>query len=328
MRRPVLILSGLLVLQVAGSVALSLSGPDYHAVEPSQPLLAFDSEAVKEVTIEGADGETVVLRRQDDSWVLPNTYDFPAKGDKVSGLVKKLAELRRGLPVATSAAAAERLKVAEENYERRIVLSGDSGKLGEIRIGTSPSYRYVHARTSDDEAIYSVQFATYEAGTQATSWMDRDLLQVPLDEIQRIVFPAFTLVREDDDFSLEGLAEGETANKDEINSLVDKIARLSIASVEGKGDEALARVGEPELILTVERKEGPAVTYRLSKRSDGDDYLLAASTQDYLFRVASYTAKPLVEAARDKLIDKPAAEAKTAEPALSEKPEGADDGSG
>lgn len=328
MRRLAMILSGLLVLQVAGAIALSLSGPDYGAFEPSEPLIAFDPEAVKEVTIEGEDGEAVVLQRQDDDWVLPDLYGFPADGTKAAGLVKKVAALKRGLPVATSDSAAERFKVAEDAYERRIVLSGDDGKLSEIFIGTSPSYRYVHARTSDDEAVYSVQFATYEAGTTPTEWMDRDRLHVAEGEIKRIVLPSVTLVRQDEGFALEGLAEGETADGEAIASLVGKVARLTIASVEGKGDEALARIGEPELTIEVEREDGPTVTYRLSKMAEGENYLLAASTDDYLFRVANYTAKPLLEASREKLIQKPAEEGKTGQPSLSEKPEGEDDSSG
>lgn len=328
MRRLAMILSGLLALQVAGAVALSLSGPDYGAFEPSEPLVAFDPEAVKEVTIEAEGGEAVVLQRQDENWMLPDLYGFPADGGKAAGLVKNLAALKRGLPVATSAAAAERFKVAEDAYERRIVLSGDDGRLGEILIGTSPTYRYVHARASGDEAVYSVQFATYEAGTKPTEWMDRDLLHVPEDEIERIVLPTVTLVRQEDGFGIEELAEGEAEDEEAISSLIEKVARITFASVEGKGDEALARVGEPELRVEVERKDGPTVVYRLSKMTDGDDYLLATSTEDYLFRVADYTVKPLLEASREKLIQKPAVEGETGKPALSEKPAGADDSSG
>jgi hypothetical protein len=328
MRRLALILSGLLMIQVAGAVALSLSGPDYGAFEANKSLVAFDPEAVKEVMIEGEDGEAVVLQRQDDEWVLPDLYGFPADGTKAAGLVKKVAALTRGLPIAVSDTAAKRFKVAEDTYKRRIVLSGDDGRLGEILIGTSPSYRYVHARTSEEEAVYSVQFATYEAGTKPTEWMDRDLLHVAEDEIERIVLPSVTLVRQDGGFALEGLAENEAADEEAIDSLVGKVARLTFASVEGKGEEALARVGEPESTLEVDRKDGPMVTYRLSKMTGRDDYLLAASTEDYLFRVADYVVKPLLEASREKLIKKPAEEGKSGKPSLSEKPKGVDDGSG
>src|SRR5690606_17531959 len=97
-----------------------------------------------------------------------------------------------------------------------------------------------------------------------------------------------TLARQDEGFAMEGLAEGDTADQEAIDSLVGKIARLSFASVEGKGEEALARIGKPDLTVTVERKDSPTVTFRLSKIADSKDYFLAASTSDYLFRVADY----------------------------------------
>ncbi len=94
MRRTLVILSGLLVLQ--GIIALGLSGPDYGAFEASEPLVVFDAEAVEEVAIDEGGGEPVVLRRHEDGWRLPALYDFPASEEKVSGLLERLNSLRKG----------------------------------------------------------------------------------------------------------------------------------------------------------------------------------------------------------------------------------------
>src|SRR3546814_12542692 len=75
--------------------------------------------------------------------------------------MENLAGLKRGLPVATSGAALERFKVTEESHERRIVLNGGDGTLGEVLIGTSPSFRQVYARTPEDDVVFSVAFETY-----------------------------------------------------------------------------------------------------------------------------------------------------------------------
>src|SRR3546814_6873301 len=87
------------------------------------------------------------------------------------------------------------------------------------------------------------------------------------------------------------VCSSDLANAEAVSNLVDKIARLSFSTVEGKGEEALARLAEPALTVTVERKEAPAVTLRLAKLDGEEDYLLASSTQNYLFRAAKYAVQ-------------------------------------
>src|SRR3546814_601198 len=234
MRRLAVILSGLLAVQVAGAVALAVTGPDYGAFKPSEPLVAFDPAAVQEISIDAGkkegEEEAVVLRREGEGWTLPGLYGFPADDDKVAKLMENLAGLKRGLPVATSGAALERFKVTEESHERRIVLNGGDGTLGEVLIGASPSFRQVHARTPEDDVVFSVAFKTYEAGTRADDWMDRQVLHIPEEEIERIVLPTVTLARAEEKFVVEGLGEGEEANAEAVSNLVDKIARLSFST--------------------------------------------------------------------------------------------------
>ena len=141
MRRKLVVLSGILALQAAIAIGLALSRPDYGAFEASEPLVAFDAEAVREIAIDEGGGETVVLRRHEDGWRLPALHDFPASEEKVSDLLERLSGLRKGLPVAVSGSAPKRFKLTEAEHERRIVLRGDDQTLGEVIFGTSPTYR-------------------------------------------------------------------------------------------------------------------------------------------------------------------------------------------
>jgi len=326
MRRLAVILSGVLALQVAGAVALALNGPDYAAFRPSEPLLAFDPAKVTEVAIDQSKGYSVTLRRKDDSWVLPGLYDFPVEGDKVAKLLKDLGGLRKGLPVASAGTAAKRFKVTADDHERRIVLSGSDGKLGEIFIGTSPSYRWAHARGPEDKAVYSVEFASYDAGTRPADWQQRDFLHMAKDDIQRVELPSLVLSRKDDGFVVEGLEDGQETDQEAAGKLVDKIAGLSFASVEGRGEEALARIGEPDLTLRIGRKAGGTLSLQFTKMAEKDDYLLASSASDYLFSVSNYTVKPLLEIDRDKLVEeKPVG---PNDGAVSQKPGAGEGGSG
>src|SRR3546814_11471458 len=72
-------------------------------------------------------------------------------------------------------------------------------------------------------------------------------------------------------------------------------------------------------LVTVERKEAPAVTLRLAKLDGEEDYLLASSTQNYLLRAAKYAVQPLVAAKREGLVKAAQAKPKASIP---EKPGG------
>ncbi|MFQ6018027.1 MAG: DUF4340 domain-containing protein [Kiloniellaceae bacterium] len=320
MQRMPMILSGLLALQVAGAIALALTGPDYGAFEASESLVAFDPGAVTEVAIDESGGESVVLRRQEDGWTLPGLHDFPADGAKVSGLLERLKALKKGLPVAVSGSAPKRFKLTEDDHERRVVLRGAGETLGEVLFGTSPSYRQVHARAPGDDAVYNVAFATYDAGTRPEDWMDRDFLNVPESEIARVELPSLALVRADNGLVVEGLGEDEETIKDEASRLLRKLARPGFTAVEGKGEAALARIGEPDLTVTLKRKDDTTLTYRLRRIEDTEAYLLSSSEHDYLFRVPKYSVQAILEASREKLVkpkatDTKADDAKTGEAA-------------
>ncbi len=309
MRRKLVILSGLLVLQGGIVISLALSGPDYGAFEASDPLVVFDAEAVEEVAIDEGGGEPIVLRRHEDGWRLPALHDFPASEEKVSGLLERLNGLRKGLPVAVSGSAPKRFKLTEDEHERRIVLRGGDQTLGEVLFGTSPTYRQVHAKTPDDAAVYSVAFATYDAGTRPEDWMDRDYLNLPEDEILRIELPSVALVREDDVLVVEGLGEDEETVESEARSVLNQLARPGFTAVEGQGEEAMARIGTPDFSVTLKRKDSAALTYRLKKIDNEDEYHLASSEQGYLFRVPKYAVQSLLDASREKLVKPKAADA-------------------
>ena len=130
MKRLAIILSGLLALQLAGAVALAFISPDYGAYKANEPLITVDANVVEELAIDASEGESVTLRRQKNTWILPGLHDFPADGTKVASLIERLGKLKRGLPVAVTSSAPKRFKVTEDSYERRIVLRGG----GEITV--------------------------------------------------------------------------------------------------------------------------------------------------------------------------------------------------
>ena len=62
---------------------------------------------------------------------------------------------------------------------------GDS-TVATLYFGTSPGLRQVHARSKTDKAVYTTNFATYEAPVKAADWEDKHVLELPRDKISAI----------------------------------------------------------------------------------------------------------------------------------------------
>ena len=231
--------------------------------------------------------------------------DFPADGTKVSGLLSKLAGLKKGWPVASTSDAAKRFKVTEETHERRILLKSGGSAAGEILVGTSPTFRQAHVRAANDGNIYSAAFALYDAGSRGEEWMDRSLMNLPQDKIASIGIGGVTLERKDGKFALAGLAEGEKQDDTAIYRLVGALTYPAFDAVVGKGPDALAKLDPASFEVTIKKADGSATVLKYKQEAAGGAYLFASSSNGYVFRVSAASIEPIVKAKRETLIQAP-----------------------
>lgn len=294
----------LLGLQLAMAVVVNRSGDEYAAFKATDALLGFERAAVDSLRIEGPDGG-VTLVRHDGQWVVPDQGSFPADQAAVDRLLDSLAGLKKGWPVATTPGAAGRFKVAESDFERRLVLKQGDAVQATLYVGTSPGFRKVHARNGNEAAIFPVEFNTWEAGTSATDWIDRNALHIDGRGIERIELPDLTMQRHDGAWQVDGLADGETADVAAADDLAERLANLSIESLLNGADEANYARQTPALVVSVTGSERDPLTYRFW-RSDGEPFaILKRSDQDRYFRIAEplfaaiagFTRNSLVHAA-------------------------------
>ncbi|MEE4384648.1 MAG: DUF4340 domain-containing protein, partial [Pseudomonadales bacterium] len=303
MEKTVRLLAGLLVLQLLLALGLGTLGPELGEAEAGGPLLAFEADAVDRVTVADGEGARAVLARGEAGWVLPDAGAFPADGDKVERLLERLAELQATVPVATSAGARERFRVAEDAHERRIVLEGDGARLAELYLGTSQGVRQVHARAGDGDAIVPVELPTYEAPTDPDDWLDRTVLQFDAATVRALRLDGLVLRRttaDDGDgapaWGAEGLPAGRGLAPEAVDTFVDRLAELRIGGLLA-GDAADAELGldDPVLDVELERDGTGTVRYRLGRLPEDDGYALALSTREERFRMPVYSARPILE---------------------------------
>jgi hypothetical protein len=311
MERPTVLLGWALALQLALAAALSFGGSGNGAYKAKEPLLAFNAAAIDGIDIDETGGSSVSLTKSGDQWNVPAFAGFPADNARVRILLAKLEDLKRGWPVATSSEAAKRFKVTEDSHERKITLKSGGKPVAELLVGSSPSFRQAYARSSDDSGVYTIAFATYDAGDRPEDWMDRDALSLPEDKIASISVGDVTLERKDGKYLLSKLAEGETPKESEISKLVSATLHPVFDAIEGKGPEALAKANDPSIQVAVKLTDGSSVQSFYKKEAAGGAYVFSRSGKDYLFRVAETNIEPIVKAKHEALVDAKGAQAET-----------------
>ena len=301
MKKLIFVLSGLLAVQLVMAVAMNLSSDDYDAFKPQEKLLAFDRKAVDGLRIE--DGKnSVLLEKHDGEWRLPQSDGFPANTANVERLLDTLAGLQKGWPVATTAAAARRFKVADDQFERKLSLLSNGKTLAVLYVGTSPGFRKVHVRADKQDDVFAVALNTWDANASTDDWIDKAVLTFSADDITRVDMPGFVLQRDGDKLRVAELTDKEETNAKAAAALLDKLAGLRIQSLLGKDAKPEYQQDKPELEFKVTRKQGDVLSYRISKPKEGAYYVLKRSDMADYFKVAEYAVKPLKETARDKLV--------------------------
>jgi len=297
----IFILSGLLAMQLVLAVVVHLAGEDFGAFQAEEKLLSFDEKALDGLRIE--DGTvSVVLKKHEDIWRLPESGDFPASQSSVERLLDQLTTLEKGWPVAKTRSAARRFKVDGEQFERKLVLLSGTDIQATLYVGSSPEFRKVYVRPGDGDEVFAVKFNTWDAEAKVDDWIDKDVLAFDERDVERVEMPGVTLQREGGRLQVADLGEGEQTNGEESRALLGKLTGLRIQSLLGTKAKPGYRQDEPALEVKMTRRGGEVLSYRFSKPDDGAYYVLKRSDLDHYFKVAEYAVNSVKETTRQELV--------------------------
>jgi hypothetical protein len=320
------ILTAVLAAQLLLAAAL-LALQWRSAAEPEEAAVAsMQVDAVDRLTIEGPDQLKTVLTRQGGQWRVAQAGDFPADAARVRQLLERVAGLKSGLPVATSADGAERFRVADTNFERRLTAEGGGRVLANLLVGSAQGARRSHVRRAGEHEVLLVELAVADLPAKDEEWLDMGLLQLPRSDIDAIEVGDLRLVRQDaraassaaaassantasaaqpaasaapaalPTWVATGLAEGEQLDATAVEKLAGMLAGLRIGGVLGTKPQPTHGLDKPASTLTVVRKGGQRIEYRLGRRDGSDDYALQVSTRPEILALPGDVAKPLIEA--------------------------------
>lgn len=200
-------LAGALAVQVA--LAGLLIWRDTGEVVTAEPLLALESKPVTRIELADAE-QTLVLHKEGEHWYLGG--QLPADSARVDEMIKSLAALKGGWPVAKSDDAQERFEVSAEKFQRKVNFANGDDQLGTLLFGSSPAFRQVHVRASDQDEIYALNFDVFEVPANEDAWLDKALLR-PAGDIQRISSGETVLRKQNGQWTDAGGAKGEAIAK-------------------------------------------------------------------------------------------------------------------
>lgn len=282
MRRLTLGLSVLAVLQlgVAGTVWLGGSQAGRQAIEP---LVDLEADAIKTIEITSdPDERGVRLKRTSGGWQLPSSDGFPAKQNKAEELVRRLAGIEPGMPVASSASALGRFDLEDGQAERRIVINPDQSDSVTLLIGKSAGTNSVYARRAGRDTVHEIEFASWQAEASASAWFETDKLQIPITDVKAVEFGDFTLRnKQDGGWGLEGADPDGEVQSTKIKELVAQLVQPTFDAV----SKVAAPESEPVAGYTVVTNNGDSQRFDYYA-ADDNRATLVRSGQDWRYSVS------------------------------------------
>lgn len=277
----------------------------------------FDKlDQVVQITVRDGDGHEIRLNKKDDVWVLPDIGDYLVQANKASQFLDKVGQFKTDRVIAQTVSSHKRLGVAEDAYERQVLLEWADGTQHILYLGTSPSYGVIHARADKENRVYLVSgLSTTDVGATASAWVDTTYLTIPADQIVAVKLEnangTFEFTKDaDGKWLLAGLAEGETLNENNVTSLINRVSSLRLTEPLGKEDKPEYGLQSPAATVTVQTQgqDGNAQTWTLRVGAKDDEtysYIVRSSESPYAVRVADYAVKDFVEKTRADFLQVP-----------------------
>lgn len=244
-RGNVLLLVVLLVQLVllAISVATS-SGGQARLIQPI--LIGMSAAEIDRLGFSDDLGNEVTVARSEVGWALPDADDFPVDGDKVEGLLEKIASLDTRRLVATNPANFTRLEVDDEEFRRKIRLESENASA-ELILGGSGGADAVYVRRAGEDNVYlGVGLNSWELSTQISTWVDASYVNVAQDDVLEIRVEndegQFTFVRDGASLTYADLSEDEVLEDTKLPIILRNAASIRLLEPLG-----LAALDEYEL---------------------------------------------------------------------------------
>lgn len=310
MKSLLLPLSILLAVQLLLSVVLSAFQTDMSSFTPEEDFIALSLEDLDEILITVREDKTpersLILKKESDIWILPDYYRFPVSGKKLRMLQEQLFQLKKPYPVGSTKLAANQFEVSEKTFQTRVEFKQDGKVVETLYLGTSPSFKKVHARTQSDERTYAISFSNYELKAKDNAWLNREYLHLPPTKIQKIEFRDISLERSQVDavWQLGNLnPDKEELDLGAANSLINDLTKINFLDILGQEVKKEYNLSKPALSYSISLFNGSKIQYEYGKVKGETYYVLRVSDEPNLFKISGYQVDKIKDVSSSALIE-------------------------
>ncbi|SMF64581.1 protein of unknown function [Alteromonadaceae bacterium Bs31] len=315
MNKVIKILAGLLVVQLVVIISLNFASSHSAGNKSTQSLLSADIENVDELVLLDNEGERTLLKKVDGKWIMPEYGNMPAMQDKIEDVLSSIAEQKVSWPSATSTSAAKRFEVHSDNAQKTLQFFQQGEKLASLYLGTSPSYKKLHARVEGSNDIYVLTLAQYDLPAKPESWLEKTVLKVD-GNITNIKTDAFSLSgisgEDGPEWSLSPSPEGKELDQEAIKRWVKRFNDLVINSLVSEDAVQEIVIQNPSLVANITSDLSNA---NLAFYTHEDKFFVKRFGEDAVFEIAKYQVEPLLNASVESFLPKPDAQNTEASPA-------------
>lgn len=311
-----LYLSVLLVVQLA--LAAFLLWPRSTTVAASPLITDLKMEDVNKVVVSDT-GKSIQLAKSGDKWVLPERGDFEALEPSVTDLISKVVQINTSRLVATNSANFGQLKVADNDFNKKLELSTAGGKTYTLLVGTSPNTRATNVRVAGANEVYITdKMNGSDIRTDYAAYVNTQYYAADADRMMQLSFSnANGMLDATKDLSgtwqLNGVQAGETFSNTTFATLAGKLVNLSFLEPLGKESKPEYGLDAAQAVITITVRPGTDVTdtnaapetttLTVGAKDDASSsYYVKSSKSDYYVKMNTFSVQDFVQKKRDDYI--------------------------
>ena len=306
MKKSINLLFILLLVQLGLSAWVHTGSSGLEAFEASESLLGIPFEDIDGIEI-SSKTEKVKLSLVDGKWVLPEKDNFLLISAKLDLLKEKVFDVKRPFPVAITKSSAKVFKVNEEDFERKLVFKKGDTVLKELYLGTSPSFKSIHARIGGEDQVYSIKASSFEFVTNVNDWLDKTVLSINRDQIAKIEIKDLVIESVEGKFTLAGLTATEKVRESETNNIVAKATKMEFVELLGKEYDLKGK--EKLLSYKINTFDDQVFTVDIYPLDDPEHFVVYSSKVPFYLKVARLYVEPLQKLTREMLVESKPVEA-------------------